>query len=94
MANIFFAEILLETLFSHIYQILEWNGVSLIDRSFEEVCSIMDRTGDVVDLLVEHATDYRMCDLLDDNLPPGGGNQSGPRKSGGDATGLGLVPGK
>lgn len=53
----------------------------------------MDRTGDVVDLLVEHATDFRMCDLLDDN-PPGGGNQSGPRKSGGDATGLGLVPGK
>ncbi len=55
----------------------------------------MDRTGDVVDLLVEHATDFRMCDLLDDNVPPGsGGNQSGPRKSGGDATGLGLVPGK
>lgn len=94
MANIFFAELLLETLFFRIYQILEWNGVSLIDRSFEEVCSIMDRTGDVVDLLVEHATDYRMCDLFDDNLPPGGGNQSGPRKSGGDATGLGLVPGK
>lgn len=81
-------------LFLSIYQILEWNGVSLIDRSFEEVCSIMDRTGDVVDLLVEHATDFRMCDLFDDSVPPGGGgNQSGPRKSGGDATGLGLVPG-
>lgn len=87
---------LLKTFFFRIHQILEWNGVSLIDRSFEEVCSIMDRTGDVVDLLVEHATDFRMCDLLDDNGPPGGGgsNQSGPRKSGGDATGLGLVPGK
>lgn len=87
---------LLKTFFFRIHQILEWNGVSLIDRSFEEVCSIMDRTGDVVDLLVEHATDFRMCDLLDDNGPTGGGgsNQSGPRKSGGDATGLGLVPGK
>lgn len=54
----------------------------------------MDRTGDVVDLLVEHATDFRMCDLLDDPPPGSGGNQSGPRKSGGDATGLGLVPGE
>lgn len=68
--------------------------MSLIDRSFEEVCSIMDRTGDVVELLVEHATDFRMCDLLDENIPPGGGgHQSGPRKSG-DGVGLGLVPGK
>lgn len=78
-------------------QILEWNGVSLIDRSFEEVCSIMDRTGDVIELLVEHATDFRMCDLLDDSAPPGtGGNNhnSGPRKSGDGAVGLGLVPGK
>lgn len=65
--------------------------MSLIDRSFEEVCSIMDRTGDVVDLLVEHATDYRMCDLLDDNAPPG---QGGPRKSGDGPVGLGLIPGK
>lgn len=38
-----------------------------MDRSFEEVCSIMDRTGDTAELLVEHATDFRMCDLLDDN---------------------------
>lgn len=51
-------------------KVLEWGGVSLIDRSFEEVCAIMDRTGDVVELLVEHATDLRMCDLLDDPLPP------------------------
>lgn len=51
-------------------KVLEWGGVSLIDRSFEEVCSIMDRTGDMVELLVEHATDLRMCDLLDDPLPP------------------------
>ena len=75
---------------------MEWNGVSLIDRSFEEVCAIMDRTGDVIELLVEHATDFRMCDLLDDQAPPGGGgsNQSGPRKSGDGPVGLGLVPGK
>ncbi|XP_055909308.1 regulating synaptic membrane exocytosis protein 1 isoform X1 [Eupeodes corollae] len=74
-------------------KILEWNSMSLIDRSFEEVCSIMDRTGDIVELLVEHATDFRMCDLFDENLPPGnsGGNQSGPRKSGDGPVGLGLV---
>ncbi|XP_057665301.1 regulating synaptic membrane exocytosis protein 1 [Diorhabda carinulata] len=51
-------------------KVLEWGGVSLIDRSFEEVCGIMDRTGDTVELLVEHATDLRMCDLLDDPIPP------------------------
>jgi hypothetical protein len=53
-------------------KILEWCGVSLVDRSFEEVCSIMDRSGDVTELLVEHASDFRMCDLLEDNnpLPP------------------------
>jgi hypothetical protein len=50
-------------------KVLEWGGVSLIDRSFEEVCSIMDRTGDMVELLVEHATDLRMCDFLDDPIP-------------------------
>lgn len=76
-------------------QILEWNGMSLIDRSFEEVCAIMDRTGDMVDLLVEHATDYRMCDLLDDNQPPPPQPPStGPRKSGDGPIGLGLVPGE
>ncbi|XP_002035092.2 regulating synaptic membrane exocytosis protein 1 [Drosophila sechellia] len=73
-------------------KILEWNGMSLIDRSFEEVCSIMDRTGDVVELLVEHATDFRMCDLFDENLPPGNaGGQSGPRRSGDGPVGLGLI---
>jgi len=34
-------------------QVLEWAGVSLANRSFEEVCSIIDRSGDVVELLVE-----------------------------------------
>lgn len=45
---------------------MEWGGVPLTDRSFEEVCSVMDRTGDTVELLVEHATDLRMCDLLEE----------------------------
>lgn len=30
----------------------------------------MDRTGDTVEILVEHATDLRMCDFLDDPIPP------------------------
>lgn len=47
-------------------QVLEWNSMSLTDRSFEEVCALMDKTEEVVDLLVEQAADYRMCDLLDD----------------------------
>lgn len=51
-------------------KILEWCNVSLVDRSFEEVCSIMDRTGDIAELLVEHASDFRMCDLLEDNPMP------------------------
>lgn len=45
---------------------MEWNGVSLVDRSFEEVCTIMDRTGDTLDLVVEHATDFRMSDIMDE----------------------------
>lgn len=45
---------------------LEWGGVQLTDRSFEEVCAVMDRAGDMVELLVEHATDLRMCDLLEE----------------------------
>lgn len=27
----------------------------------------MDRTSDVVEILVEQASDFRMCDLLEDN---------------------------
>lgn len=62
-------------------KILEWCGVSLVDRSFEEVCAIMDRTGDIAELLVEQATDFRMCDLLED-----GGNQG--NQGGGSGGGL------
>lgn len=76
----------------HRLQILEWNGVSLVDRSFEEVCAVMDRTGDSVDLLVEHAADIRMCDLLDETGQ--GGSGSGGRKSSEDQTASGLAPGK
>nr|CAD7430077.1 unnamed protein product [Timema monikensis] len=59
-------------------KVLEWDGMPLVDRSFEEVCAVMDRAGEVAELLVEHATDLRMCDLLDDPSASG----SGPRKSG------------
>lgn len=58
----------------------------------------MDRTGDAVELLVEHATDFRMCDLLDDpgSMNPGSSGGSGPncnlRKSTEDST-SGLAPG-
>jgi C-terminal processing protease CtpA/Prc len=38
-------------------RVLEWNGVSLIDKSFEEVCAVMDRAGDAAELLVEHFPD-------------------------------------
>lgn len=69
-------------------KILEWCGTSLIDRSFEEVCAIMDRTGDVIELLVEHATDFRMCDLLDDGTS---GNSNNMIKSNADTSNLGLT---
>lgn len=56
----------------------------------------MDRTGDTVDLLVEHATDYRMCDFLDEASPSNPGASSGiganVRKMVDDTT-LGLAPG-
>lgn len=76
-------------------QVLEWNSYSLVDRSFEEVCAIMDRTGDTVELLVEHAADFRMCDLLDESTPlnPGSGSGTGGsgRKPAEDLSG--LIPG-
>ncbi|XP_014243367.1 regulating synaptic membrane exocytosis protein 1 isoform X2 [Cimex lectularius] len=65
-------------------KVLEWGGVSLVDKTFEEVCSIMDRTGDTVELLVEHGSDLRMCDLLDEPIP----NQV--RKNSGEGLTLGL----
>ncbi|XP_020291700.1 regulating synaptic membrane exocytosis protein 1 isoform X3 [Pseudomyrmex gracilis] len=46
-------------------KVLEWCGVSLVDRSFEEVQQIIERTDDVAELVVEHATDIS-GDLLDD----------------------------
>lgn len=55
----------------------------------------MDRTGDTVDLLVEHAADFRMCDFLDETGQSGaGGSGSGARKSSEDQTASGLAPGK
>uniref|UniRef100_A0A0K8TCF9 PDZ domain-containing protein n=1 Tax=Lygus hesperus TaxID=30085 RepID=A0A0K8TCF9_LYGHE len=67
-------------------KVLEWNGISLVDKTFEEVSAIMDRTGDGVEILVEHGNDLRMCDLLDEPIPA----QS--RKNSGEAITLGLGP--
>lgn len=57
----------------------------------------MDRTGDTVELLIEHATDFRMCDLLDEASPsnPGaaGGIGANVRKMIDDNTTVGLAPG-
>lgn len=79
-------------------KILEWCGMSLVDRSFEEVCAIMDRTGEVAELLVEHAaTDFRMCDLLDDSNmqgPSGGPCISAPINQRKNSDVTGLVAGK
>lgn len=36
-------------------KVLEWGGVPLTERSFEEVCAVLDRGGDSVELLVEPA---------------------------------------
>lgn len=36
---------------------LEWAGVSLVDRSFEEVVQITEWVGDIVELVIEHASD-------------------------------------
>ncbi|XP_050312016.1 regulating synaptic membrane exocytosis protein 1 isoform X2 [Anthonomus grandis grandis] len=71
-------------------KVLEWGGVSLIDRNFEEVCAIMDHhTGDTVELLVEHATDLRMCDFLDEPpLPPPSSGVGGRKTSEANVTAL------
>uniref|UniRef100_T1JGG1 PDZ domain-containing protein n=1 Tax=Strigamia maritima TaxID=126957 RepID=T1JGG1_STRMM len=36
--------------------ILAWDGHSLVDRTFEEVNDIIDQSGDVIELMVEHST--------------------------------------
>ncbi|XP_013171881.1 PREDICTED: regulating synaptic membrane exocytosis protein 1 [Papilio xuthus] len=36
-------------------KVLEWCGVPLTERSFEEVCAVLERGGDTVELLVEPA---------------------------------------
>ncbi|XP_064486895.1 regulating synaptic membrane exocytosis protein 1-like isoform X2 [Ornithodoros turicata] len=33
--------------------ILEWNGTSFVDRSYEEVCAVLDKSGATVEILVE-----------------------------------------
>ncbi|XP_065348857.1 regulating synaptic membrane exocytosis protein 1 isoform X3 [Cloeon dipterum] len=70
-------------------RVLEWNGVSLIDKSFEEVCAVMDRAGDAAELVIEHFPDMRMTDLLDD-ISMAAAAAAGPRKSASDVMGLQL----
>ncbi|XP_025423834.1 regulating synaptic membrane exocytosis protein 2 [Sipha flava] len=65
-------------------KVLEWAGMSLANRSFEEVCNIIDRSGDVVELLVEQGYELRICDLLDEPGP------MTSRKNSGEAMGLQL----
>lgn len=36
-------------------KVLEWDGVPLTERSFEEVCAVLERGGDSVEVLVEPA---------------------------------------
>ncbi|XP_043252701.1 regulating synaptic membrane exocytosis protein 2 [Colletes gigas] len=45
-------------------KVLEWAGVSLVDRSFDDVAQITERGDDVVELVVEHVGDTG--DLPDD----------------------------
>ncbi|KAG7155659.1 Regulating synaptic membrane exocytosis protein 2-like 2 [Homarus americanus] len=50
-------------------KVLEWNGVGLTDRTFEEVCSIMEELlpqDDTVELLLEPSNDLRSLDYGDD----------------------------
>ncbi|XP_039448096.2 regulating synaptic membrane exocytosis protein 2, partial [Culex pipiens pallens] len=69
-------------------KILEWCGTSLVDRSFEEVCAIMDRTGEVIELLVEHASDLQIgFDMMEDGAP-GPNNQM---KCNSDMSNLGFA---
>lgn len=49
----------------------------------------MDRTGDMAELVVEHAPDFRMCDLLEDNGSSGGGG--GPNPGGNSGNGP-MIP--
>ncbi|XP_050429607.1 regulating synaptic membrane exocytosis protein 1 isoform X2 [Adelges cooleyi] len=65
-------------------KVLEWAGIPLANRSFEEVCAIIDRSGDVVELLVEQGYELRICDLLDEPGP------MTSRKNSGEAMGLQL----
>ena len=39
------------------FQILEWGGKSLVDKSFDEISRTIERTGDTVELLIERCCD-------------------------------------
>ncbi|CAK9800701.1 Regulating synaptic membrane exocytosis protein 2 [Anthophora plagiata] len=53
-------------------KVLEWAGVSLVDRSFDEVTQITERGDDVVEMVVEHVADTG--DLPEElaTVPPSG----------------------
>ncbi|XP_076669280.1 regulating synaptic membrane exocytosis protein fife isoform X3 [Andrena cerasifolii] len=56
-------------------KVLEWAGVSLVDRSFEEVAQITERGDEIVELVIEQAAD---ADLPDDlGTVPATGKSSG-----------------
>ncbi|XP_044009202.1 regulating synaptic membrane exocytosis protein 1 isoform X2 [Aphidius gifuensis] len=54
-------------------KVLEWSGVSLIDRNFEDVAQIIEHTGDLAELVVEPVG---IGDQLDD-MPPSTGKTTG-----------------
>ncbi|XP_011505714.1 PREDICTED: regulating synaptic membrane exocytosis protein 1 [Ceratosolen solmsi marchali] len=51
-------------------KVLEWSGVSLIDRTFEEVAHIIGRSGDVAELIVEHTNDISGDPLDEPGMVP------------------------
>ncbi|XP_051157370.1 regulating synaptic membrane exocytosis protein 1 isoform X2 [Leptopilina boulardi] len=52
-------------------KILEWSGVSLVDRNFKDVAQIIDRSSDIAELVVEQGTDTA-GDSLDDGAKSAG----------------------
>ncbi|XP_053594404.1 regulating synaptic membrane exocytosis protein 1 isoform X2 [Microplitis demolitor] len=58
-------------------KVLEWSGVSLIDRNFEDVAQIIERCSDVAELVVEHVGDMGIDSLDEPGMPPPSSKTSG-----------------
>ncbi|KAH0553766.1 hypothetical protein KQX54_004094 [Cotesia glomerata] len=58
-------------------KVLEWSGVSLIDRNFEDVAQIIERSSDVAELVVEHVGDMGIDSLDEPGMPPPSSKTSG-----------------